>query len=233
MPTAAERTGDFSDLSGTQIRRTHSTTTAVSRKPDSASRLSPVSQYLLKTFLCPTARRQQINYLGPGQRWADDQFMVEGDYIRGKHQLSVRYFFTQFQPAAGLPHKADLLQADGNGNQVRVQNIAVTDTYNATPHLLLNTWFGWNQQNGGSISGAPFCPPAAGVEIAGATPASWRLVWRRLLAASAAITTAHFNGATRRIREDVTYIKGTHELHFGGEALRIRAPMANEFEQNG
>ena len=42
-----------------------------------------------------------------------------------------------------------------------------------------------------------------------------------------------FDRGDSTYREDVTWIKGSHELHIGGEALRIRAPMANEFEQNG
>jgi hypothetical protein len=230
VPTAQERTGNFSDIS-TQITDPLNNNQPFPGNQIPASRLSPVSQYFLKTLPLPTGPDGQINYLGPSQRWADDQFMLKGDYIRGKHQLSVRYFFTNFnqQPET---NKADLLQTDGNGNQVRVQNIAVTDTYNATPHLLFNTWFGWDQQNGGSISGAPFCPTTAGVEIAGTTPCELSVsvggYW--------GVGSNHygaFNRGDSTYREDVTYIKGSHELHLGGEALRIRAPMANEFEQNG
>jgi hypothetical protein len=106
-----------------------------------------------------------------------------------------------------------------------VQNIAVTDTYTVTPHLLLNSWFGWNQQNGGSLSGAPFCLPAAGVNIAQTTPCEISIgvaggfnIQRNDLGA--------FNRGSQTFREDITLIKGGHELHFGGEALRIRAPMS-------
>jgi hypothetical protein len=231
VPTAAERTGNFSDLPGVQLADPLNNNVPFPGNQIPASRLSPVSQYLLKTIPLPNGPGQQITFLGPSQRWSDDQFMLKGDYVRGKHQLSVRYFFTNFNQQPFMA-TADLLQADSSGNQVRVQNIAVTHTYNATPHLLFNTWFGWDQQNGGSLSGAPFCLPAAGVSIAATKPCELSIG----VGGGFSIQTNHygaFNRGDQTYREDVTYIKGAHELHFGGEALRIRAPMANTYEQNG
>ena len=73
-----------------------------------ASRLSPVSQYLLNDIPLPNGPGQQITYAGPPQIQDDDQFLTKADYIRGKHQISGRYFFSNFnQPAYGT--KADLL----------------------------------------------------------------------------------------------------------------------------
>jgi hypothetical protein len=232
VPTAQERTGDFSDLSGTQLTDPLNNNAPFPNNQIPASQLSSVSQFFLKSIPLPNGPGQEINYLGPSQRWSDDQFMLKGDYVQGKHQLSLRYFFTNFNQQP-LTNKANLLQVDGNGNQVRVQNIAATYTYNATAHLLFNTWFGWNQQNGGSLSGAPFCFPDAGVvNIASIKPCE--LVVN--VGGGFSISSNHygaFNRGDSTYREDVTYIKGSHEIHFGGEALRIRAPMANTFEQNG
>ena len=229
VPTAAERTGNFSALGVQLVDPATGLPFAGNQIP--ASRLSSVSQYFLNDIPLPNGPGNQITYLGPSQHQDDDQFMTKVDYVRGKHQISGRYFFTNFNQQ---PFKAttDLLQVDGSGNKVRVQNIAVTDTYTVSPHLLFNTWFGWDQQNGGSISGAPFCMPAAGVEIAATTPCELSLS----VGGGFSIQSSHygaFNRGDQTYREDVTYIKGSHELHFGGEALRIRAPMANTFEQNG
>ncbi len=231
VPTAQERTGNFSDLPGVQLVDPLNNNLPFPGNQIPASRLSPVSRYFLQYLPLPTGPGQEINYLGPSQYWTDNQFMVKTDYIRGKHQLGVRYFFTNFDQQ---PHtnKDNLLQVDGNGNKVRVQNIAVTDTYNVSPHLLLNTWFGWDQQNGGSLSGAPFCPSTAGIDIAGTTPCEISLT----VAGGFSVQSSHygaFNRGDSTYREDITWIKGSHELHLGGEALRIRAPMANTFEENG
>ena len=122
VPTAQERTGNFSDLPGVQLVDPLNNNLPFAGNQIPASRLSSVSQYLLKYLPLPNGAGQEINYLGPSQRWADDQFMIKGDYIKGKNQISLRYFFTNFNQQP-LTNKADLLQVDGNGNQVRVQNI--------------------------------------------------------------------------------------------------------------
>jgi len=231
VPTAQERTGNFSDLSGVQLTDPLNNNAPFAGNQIPADRLSSVSQFFLKSLPLPNGPGQQITYLGPSQHWADDQFMLKGDYVRGNHQLSVRYFFTNFNQQP-FNAKTNLLQVDNSGNQVRVQNIAVTHTYNASPHLLFNTWFGWNQQNGGSLSGAPFCPADAGINVVGTKPCELSVS----VGGGFNINSNHFgafNRGDQTYREDVTYIKGSHELHFGGEALRIRAPMANMFEQNG
>jgi Carboxypeptidase regulatory-like domain len=231
VPTAQERAGNFSDLSGVQLTDPLNNNAPFPGNRIPANRLSPVSQYFLNSIPLPNGPFQQITYLGPSQHWADDQFMLKGDYVRGNHQLSLRYFFTNFNQQP-FNAKANLLQVDGSGNQVRVQNVAVTYTYNASPHLLFNTWFGWNQQNGGSLSGAPFCPADAGINVVGTKPCELSIG----VGGGFGIGSNHFGAFNRgdsTYREDVTYIKGGHELHMGGEALRIRAPMANTYEQNG
>jgi hypothetical protein len=232
VPTAAERAGDFSDLlPGTQLTDPLNNNAPFANNQIPANRLNPVSQFLLKSIPLPTGPGEQINYLGPSQYWRDDQFLIKGDYVRGKHQLSVRYFFTEFNQQPFIA-KTNLLQVDPNGNVVRVQNVAATHTFSATPHLLFNTWFGWNRQTGGSLSGAPFCMPDAGVNIAKTDPCELSIG----VGGGFSIQTNHYGAFDRgdeTYREDVTWIKGSHELHFGGEALHIRAPMANTYEQNG
>ncbi len=230
VPTAQERMGNFSDLPGVQLINPL-TGTPFANNQIPASQLNPSSQFLLKTIPLPNGSGQEVTYLGPSQHQSDNQFMIKGDYIRGKHQLSGRYFNTKFSQLPFIAN-ANLLQVDSSGNQVRVQNVAVTDTYSASPNLLFNTWFGWDSQVGGSLSGAPFCAPAAGILIAATTPCELSIG----IGGGFNIQTNHygaFNRGDQTYREDVTFIHGGHELHFGGEALRIRAPMANNYEQNG
>ena len=84
---------------------------------------------------------------------------------RGKHQLSGRYFYTLFKQPPQI-QKVNILALDSSGNHVRVQNFAINHSYSVSPTLLFNTWFGWNLQTGGSLSGAPFSFPDAGVNVA-------------------------------------------------------------------
>lgn len=232
VPTVAERKGNFADLlPEVQLVDPINNNAPFAGNQIPATRLSQVADYFLRSIPVPAGTDQQVTYLGSSQRWSDDQFMLKGDYVYGKHQFSARYFFTNFNQQPFIA-KDNLLQADSNGNQVRVQNVALTHTYSANPHLLFNTWFGWNQQNGGSLSGAPFCLPDAGVHLAATQSCELSV----MVGNDFSIQTNHqgvFNRGDQTFRENITYIKGAHELHFGGEALRIRAPMANQYEQNG
>lgn len=231
VPTAAERAGNFADLLPDTQLVDPSTGTPFSGNQIPASRLSSVAQFFVGKMPLPNGPGRQITYPGPTARPNDDQFMIKVDYSRGKHQLTGRYFFTNFHQSPFIAN-GNILQADSQGNQVRVQNIAITHTFTASPHLLFNSWFGWDRQYGGSLSGAPFCFPDAGVAIAATKPCEIAIS----VDGGFSIQTNHygaFNRGDQTYREDVTAIKGSHELHFGGEALRVRAPMANTFLQNG
>ncbi len=230
VPTAAERTGDFSDLlPGTQLVDPTGTPYLGNIIP--ASQLSPVSQYFLDLIPLPDGPAGRVTYLGPGQRQTDDQFMVKLDYTRGKHQLAGRYFYTNFnQPPS--PIQGNLLRVDGNGNSARVQNVSISETYSATPNLLFTGWFGWNQQNGASLSGAPFCMPDAGSNIAATKPCEIALT----VGGGFSIYTNHpatSNRPSSTYRGVATYVKASHELHFGAEALSVRNPNASTYLQNG
>ncbi|MGA2984110.1 MAG: TonB-dependent receptor [Terriglobia bacterium] len=244
VPTQAEREGDFSDLcpggfgeggicapaNGTQLVNPV-TGAAYEGNQIPTSDFSGVSEYFLKYIPPPNGPGRQLTFAGAESIQTDDQFLVKIDYNRGKHQISGRYFFVNFNEPPFVP-KVNILQADGMDNLVRVQTISVNDVYNATPHLMFNTWFGWNQQNGGSRSGAPFSMQTAGVNIASTAIPEISLS----VGGGFNISTDHqgdFDRGDQTGREVVTLLKGTHQLQFGGEALRVRAPMANEYEQNG
>ncbi|MGO8787632.1 MAG: TonB-dependent receptor domain-containing protein [Terriglobia bacterium] len=232
VPTAAERNGDFSDLlPGTQLVNPV-TGVPFNQNQILTSQFSPVSNYLLQYVPLPNGPGRQLTYVGGPSVSDDDQVLVRMDYYAGKHHLSGRYFFFNFNSPPFTPPKSNILEANPNGNKVRVQTISVNDSYNVTPTLMLNSYFGWNQQNGGSLSDAPFSMAAAGAKIA--TPSTPELVVG--INGGFTINTNHlgdFDRGDQTFREVATLVKGTHALQFGGEALRVRAPMANEFEQNG
>ena len=101
----------------------------------------------------------------------DNQYLTKINWLAGKNQLNGSWFWTRFvEPPDLATSKQNILAADGNGNQVTVKNLAVNDTYSYSPTLLFNTWFSWTSQTGGSLSGAPFGFPDAGVNVAAPTP---------------------------------------------------------------
>ena len=48
-----------------------------------------------------------------------------------------------------------------------------------------------------------------------------------------AFLTAIWNRGDQSLREVFTWTKGSIELQFGGEVLRIRLPMGNQYQESG
>ena len=233
VPTAAERTGDFSGLlPGTQLKDPV-TGALFPNNQIPASRLSPITQQLLKYIPLPTGPGRQLTFVGPPVKQNDDQYMGKADFNLGRHQVSARYFDTQFTQNP-TPFTNNLLQSDGGGNTVHIRNAALNDTLTLRPTLLFNTWFGWNSQTGGAVPSAIFGWNDLGVKIAtpeGEPPESY------LSIGGAFTANTNWKGAFDRgdwtVREDVTWVKGSHELHAGSELVRLEKHIVNTYRMGG
>jgi hypothetical protein len=131
VPTAAERAGDFSSLSLQLVD-------PVTRQPFPGNqipqdRISPVAKYFLKSIPLPNRGGRELNFVGTEQIETENQFMTKVEYNRKGHQLSGRYFFTDYDRPAVIPQD-NILAASNAGNAVRVQNVSVTALYG--PHEL-------------------------------------------------------------------------------------------------
>ncbi len=227
VPTAAERSGNFSDLlPNVQL------VDPVTGAPflNNQIPVSPVSKYLLADIPLPNGPGRQVTFTGPPQRQNLDEYLIKSDYQHNKHFLSGHYLYSKFT----LPNnvsKTNLLQ-DAGGQQLRLQNISVNYVYAASAKLLFSTWYGLNDEAGKSTTGAPFGFDTAGVKIA--EPSSPTL--NVTVGGGFGISTGYFGPFTRRtqqIQENMTWIKGNHELHFGGSYARVNTPKNNEFGQGG
>lgn len=236
VPTAAERAGNFSGLNKQLID-------PVTRQPIpgnqiAPSRIDPVAQYFLKGIPLPNGVGRQLTYLGTTSTSTDDQFMPKVDYTSGKHQVSVRYFYSKFNQPPVIPPAGNLLAANGNGNEVRVQNTGLNHTYTFTPSVMLTSTFGWNQQVGGSRSSAPFGYPDAGVKISSAKQSDLKAPPELSMSVTGGfgVGTNHygaFNRGDYTWRENLTSIRGAHELHFGLELVRLSNEIINTYQMDG
>jgi hypothetical protein len=235
VPTAAERAGDFSGLSRQLVD-------PVTRQPFPNNqipqgRISPVANYFLKWIPLPNRGGRELNFVGTQSIETENQFMIKTDYNLRSHQISGRYFFTDFDRPAVIPSD-NVLAASNQGNAVRVQNVSVNHTWTATPSLLVNSTFGLNRQRGGSLSSAPFSYPDAGVKISSAASSALQAPPELVMSVTGAfsISTNHLGDFDRgdfTIRENVTHIRGPHEFHFGGEAVRLSNHIVNTFRMDG
>ena len=236
VPTAAERGGDFSTTAKALIDPVSKQPFVNNQIP--ASRIDPVSKFFLNSIALPNGAGRQLTYLGTKTISNDDQYMPKVDYASGKHQLSVRYFYTKFNQPAVIPPKDNLLAANGSGNEVRVQNTGVNHTITITPRLMLTSTFGWNQQVGGSRTSAPFGYPDAGVKISSSAQSALKTPPEISMSITGGfgIGTNHYGAFDRgdyTWRENLTWIRGGHELHFGVELVRLSNELVNTFQMDG
>jgi hypothetical protein len=235
VPTAQMRRGDFSAVLPRQL------TDPVSRQPlpgniIPASRLNAVSKYFLDFIPLPNGPAGQVTFPGFPVKQTENQFMPKVDYTSGRHQLSGRYYFTDFDFPAGID-KVNILAAR-MGNAVRLQNISVNHVFAVSSSFLVTSTFGLNRQRGGSLSGAPFSFRDAGSKLLG--PQDTELKFPPALNLSVtdgfSIGTSHkgdFDRGDFTIREVVTKLSGKHELRLGGEAVRVTNHITNSFQMMG
>jgi hypothetical protein len=230
VPTLAERAGDFSAISTPLVNP--ATGAPFPNKFISPSLFSPPAVKMLQYIPPPNGPGDQLTYTGPSLVQNDYQWMGKVSWTGNKNQLSGSYFWTRFnEPPDIAIASSNLLAADPNGNHLLIQNLSLNDTYTVSPSLLFNTWFGWDSQTGGSRSGAPFSFTSLGVNTASTTPPELSLS----VAGFFGFNTNHFgnfNRGTDTIREDVSLEHGSHDLHFGGEIVRLRNHLVNDFTMN-
>jgi len=236
VPTAAERQGDFSSVSKQLVDPVSKEPLLGNQIP--VSRFSPVSQFFLGRVPLPNGAGRQVTFPGTAIQQEENQFMPKIDYTQGRHQLSGRYYFTDFNgpPEVG---PANILAASTAGNAVRVQNISLNYTYAASPTLLINSTFGLNRQRGGSLSSTDFGLADAGAKIIGPESIDGLNSPPELVVTVTdgfRIRTNHLGDFDRgdfTIREVVTKIAGAHELRFGGEAVRVSNHIINTYQMAG
>ncbi|MBI4873726.1 MAG: TonB-dependent receptor [Acidobacteria bacterium] len=235
VPTPAERVGDFSALGRPIVDPVTRQPIPNNRIP--AASISPAANFFLKSIPSPNRAGRELNFVGTPTVQTENQFMTKADYNLKKHQFNGRYFFTDFSQPAVIPRE-NVLAAANTGNRVRVQNVSVNHVYTFSPTMLLNSTFGLNRQRGGSLSSAPFSFPDAGVKIASAAQSALKAPPELVLSVTGAfsISTNHLGDFDRgdfTIRENLTKVHSGHELHFGGEAVRLSNHITKTYRMDG
>ncbi|MDQ6678694.1 MAG: carboxypeptidase regulatory-like domain-containing protein [Acidobacteriota bacterium] len=231
VPTAAQRSGDFSAVATPLHDPITGALFPGNQIPTSL--FSVPSLKLLQSIPLPNGPNGTLTFSGASLVQNDDQWMGKVDYLHGRSQLSGSYFWTRLdQPPDIAVSKQDILAADNSGNQLKIRNLAVNHVFTLSPSVIFQTWFGWDSQTGGSRSGAPYAFSDLGVNIAAPTPPELVVNVNGFFS----ISTNHlgnFNRSDYTVREDVAIQHGAHELHIGGEAVRVANDLVNTFTMSG
>jgi hypothetical protein len=234
VPNAAERTGDFSDLLPT-IQLVNPATGA--NYPNNQIPVSPVATYFLNHIPLP-GPNDVINFNGGPDAQNTDEYLAKVDFNFGKHHLSGHYFEMNYTDPVFVPPSTNLLQLRADAEHLVLKNISVFDIYTISSTVLLSSYFGYNTVNGTTLSSAPFSFADAGSAIA---------VPQNLGGGNSAVLNLTVGGdiflpgtpygnwdrGDQSLREIATWIKGKHEVQFGGEVLRVRLPMGNQYQESG
>jgi outer membrane receptor protein involved in Fe transport len=240
VPNAEERTGNFSDLLGgpNPIQLVNPTTGA--NYPNNQIPVSPVATYILNHIPLPNGPNDQLLFNGAPDAQNTGEYLAKVDFNLGKHHLSGHYFQMNYTDPVFIPPSTNLLELRGDAEHLVLKNISVVDIYTITPTLLLSSYFGYNSENGTTLSSAPFSMADAGVSMA--VPANRGggngPVLNLTVGGGGEFTLPGtpygvWNRGDQSLREIATWIRGKHEVQFGGEVLRIRLPMGNQYQQSG
>lgn len=259
VPNATERTGDFGDLctsfGGTFIAGICTGGTATTPPPVGATQLinpstganyannqipvSPVATYILNQIPLPSPNTFDVlNFNGGPDSQNTDEYLAKVDFNFGKHHLSGHYFQMNYTNPIFIPPSSNLLQLRGDAEHLVLKNISVVDIYTISHTFLLSSYFGYNSENGTTFSSAPFSMADAGVNMA---------VPQNRGGGNAAVLNVSISGTTllggvpygiwnrgdQSLREVATWMHGKHEVQFGGEILRVRLPMGNQYQESG
>ncbi|MGA9445899.1 MAG: carboxypeptidase regulatory-like domain-containing protein [Candidatus Sulfotelmatobacter sp.] len=237
VPNATERTGDFSDvLPGTQLINP----TSGSNYTNNQIPVSPVATYILNHIPLPNGPNDQLTFNGGPDAQNTDEYLAKVDFNIGKHHLSGHYFQMGYTDPVFIPPSTNLLELRGDAEHLVLKNVSVVDIYTITPTFLLSSYFGYNSENGTTLSSAPFSMADAGVNMAvpqnrGGGDAAVLNVTVSGGGAFILPGTPYgvWNRGDQSLREIATWIKGKHEVQFGGEILRVRLPMGNQYQESG
>jgi hypothetical protein len=240
VPNANERNGDFSDLlTGPNPIQLINPNTGANYNNNQIP-VSPVATYILNQIPLPNGPNDQLNFNGGPDAQNTDEYLAKVDFNFGKHHLSGHYFQMNYTDPVFTPPSTNLLELRGDAEHLVLKNVSVVDIYTISSTFLLSSFFGYNSENGTTLSSAPFSMADAGVNMAvpqnrGGGDAA---VLNVTVSGGGAFTLpgtpyGNWNRGDQSLREIATWINGKHELQFGGEILRVRLPMGNQYQESG
>jgi hypothetical protein len=163
-----------------------------------------------------------------------NQFTTRVDYTIGpKNNLYGRYFVDGYQlPAYFFPN--NILVTTQSGNIERVQTFTLGDAYTITSNVVNaahisilrrvdNRGYAPNDINANTLD----------VTVYQVVPNGLQMTEGKFTIGGGTNSVAHFNDNTLAFDDDVTWVKGKHQIAFGGEWVQNQLNIANAYEGNG
>jgi hypothetical protein len=174
-----------------------------------------------------------VSYSIPSET-SDNEFVTRADYtINEKNNLYGRYFIDGYQaPAFFSP--TNILITTQSGNIERTQSFTLgwvdsftPNTVNSAHATILrrvdNRGYAANDINAATL----------GVAISQPVPNGLQISEGKFTIGGGTNSVAHFNDNTLAIDDDVTMVRGKHQIIWGGEWVQNELNISNGYESNG
>jgi hypothetical protein len=245
VPTAANLLGDFSVTDGplcqataSQLRDPVTGAILVGNKYASQPKYNPQSLALLKYLPTPvpsvdTLGCGLVSYAIPSVK-SDNQFVTRVDWtINAKNNLFGRYFIDGYQqPAFFSP--TNILITTQSGNIERVQSFTLGEAYSISSRTVNSAHVTiLRRSNNRGYAPNDINAATLGVNVFQLVPNGLQLATGKFTIGGGTNSVAHFNDNTLAVDDDVTMIRGKHQILFGGEWVQNQLNIGNTYETNG
>ncbi|WP_260736102.1 TonB-dependent receptor [Tunturiibacter lichenicola] len=242
VPTAANLLGDFSatesaacQSNGKAIQLVNPKTGAIlPNNQIDPSNFSASALALQKLLPAATNDCGLVTYAIPNLV-EENQFITRIDAtINAKNSLYGRYFLDGYQSPAYFSN-ANLLITTQPGNYERAQALTIGETYIINSQMV-NSFHatGTRRRDDRGPAGTGVNASTIGVDIYAPIPVGLQVTatnkWGTYCGTCAV---AHFNDNTFSFADDVNWVRGKHQLAFGGEYVRSQLNISNAYESNG
>ncbi|MGO9319148.1 MAG: carboxypeptidase regulatory-like domain-containing protein [Terracidiphilus sp.] len=163
-----------------------------------------------------------------------NQFTTRVDFtINARNNLFGRYFVDGYQfPAYFSP--TNILITTQSGNIERVQTFTLGETFTVTSKIVNAAHISiLRRVNNRGYASNDINAATLGVNIYQFVPNGLQMSEGKFSIGGGTNSVAHFNDNTGAVNDDVTWIKGKHQIAFGGEWVQNQLNIGNVYEGNG
>jgi hypothetical protein len=199
--------------------------------------MDPIALKIAKLLPSPSSALNAcglINYASGGNQ-RQYQIPVRVDYVRSdKNSMFVRYMLSNnFTPLFYDPTNP-LFTGSTTGQSNNIQSTAIGDTYVFSPSLISSTHITANRSLNPRFIPTFKSPIDFGIPITPLIPAQMNLaITGGPTLAGGTSNPGYFNTLAYSGSEDLTWVKGKHQLQFGGEYIRAYMHAQNTRGVNG
>lgn len=165
---------------------------------------------------------------------SDNQFVTRVDWsIKPNHNLYGRYFIDGFQqPAYFFP--TNILVTTQAGLGQRTQNFVLGDAYTFTPHLVNAAHVTVSRRrNNRGYADDDINAATLGVDIYQMVNNGLQITQGKWTIGGGTNSVSHFNVNSLTFDDDVTWVRGKHQMMFGGQWVQAQLNIGNVYEGNG